>query len=353
MHLSINESISTVILPARNIPVSLRPGVKAELDRMVDLGVISPIDEPTDWVSQVVVVERKNTDHIRICIDPRPLNKALQRDHYHLPTLDEVLPELGKVKVYAKFDLRRGYWHVPLDKPSRKVTCCQTPFGRFIWNRLPFGLKVSAELFQKRVHAAIADLPGIYCIADDVLIAGIGDDLPTARASLDYNVNCFLKRCAEKGIALNPDKFEYDVTCIPFMGHLLTSEGLKPDPEKVSAILNMPMPHDITAVRRFNETVNYLAKFLPHLSNVIKPLTALTCMDVAWTWGPEHESAVNKVKQLISQAPLLSHIDPKEDLTVQCDASKDGLGACLLQCGQPLTYASRMLTSAEQNYTPT
>ena len=255
-HLSISESISPVILPARNIPVSLRPRVKAELDRMVDLGVISPIDEPTDWLSQVVVVERKNTDRIHICIDPRPLNKALQREHYHLPTLDEVLPELGKAKVDTKFDLQCGYWHIPLDKPSCKVTCCQTPFGRFIWNRLPFGLKVSAKLFQKRVHAVIADLPGIYCIADDILIAGIGDDLPTARASLDYNINCFLKCCAKKGIALNPDKFEYDVSCIPFMGHLLTSEGLKPDSEKVSAILNMPMPHDIAAVQRFNGTVN-------------------------------------------------------------------------------------------------
>ena len=91
----------------------------------------------------------------------------------------------------------------------------------------------------------------------------------------------------------------------------------------------------VTPVYRFTPTVNYLAKFLPHLSNVIKPLTALTCKDVAWTWGPEHESAVNNVKQLISQAPLLRHYDPKEDLTVQCDASKDGLGACLLQCGQP------------------
>ena len=140
----------------------------------------------------------------------------------------------------------------------------------------------------------IADLPGIYCIADDVLI--------------------------------------------PL------------DPEKVSPTLNMPMPHDIAAVRRFNGTVNCLAKFLPHLLNVIKPLSALTCEDVAWTWGPQHESAVNTVKQPISQAPVLRHYDPKEDLTVQCDASKDGLGACLLQRGQPLTYASRMLTSAEQNY---
>ena len=160
----------------------------------------------------------------------------------------------------------------------------------------------------------------------------------------------FLKRCLKTGIVLNPDKFEYCVTCVPFMGHLLTSEGQKADPEKVSAILNMPVPTDVDAVRRFNGTVNYLAKYLPCLSAVIKPLTALTCKDVAWTWSPEQDKAFNKVKKLISQAPILQHYDPAQDLVVQCDASKNGLGACLLQDGQPVTYASRTMTETEQNY---
>ena len=108
---------------------------------------------------------------------------------------------------------------------------------------------------------------------------------------MDDNTDRFLQRCVEKGIVLNPDKLEYGVTSIPFMGHLLTSEGLKPDPEKISAILDMPTPDDVAAIRRFNGTINYLAKFLPHLSNIIKPLTALTRKDVPWTWGPEHENA--------------------------------------------------------------
>lgn len=349
-HLSIDGSVSPVILPARNVATSLRPRVKKELKRMARLGVISFIDEHTEWASQIVVVDRKSTDRVRICIDPKYLNNALQREHYHLPTLEEILPELGKAKVFSKFDLRSGYWHVPLDPESRKLTCCQTPFGRFIWNRLPFGLKVSSEIFQKRVHAAISGLPGVYCIADDVLIAGYGDDLRTARTSLDENVHCFLKRCAKKGIVLNPDKFEHAVNCVPFMGHLLTSEGLKADSGKVSAILDMPMPADVAAVRRFTGTVTYLAKFLPRLSDVIKPLTALTCANAVWSWGPEQETAVDKVKYLISNAPLLRHYDPDEDLVVQCDASQTGLGACLMQGGQPLMYASRTMTSTEQAY---
>ena len=349
-HLALDHCVSPVILPSRNIAASLRPRVKKELNRMARLGVIAFIDEHTDWASQIVVVERKSDDRVRICIDPKYLNNALLREHHHLPTLEEILPELGKAKVFAKFDLRSGYWHVPLDEESRKLTCCQSPFGRFIWNRLPFGLSVSSEIFQKRVHAALSGIPGVYCIADDILIAGYGDNDRSARASLDENVNSFLKRCATKGIVLNPDKFEHGVTCVPFMGHLLTSKGLKPDPSKVSAILDMPRPTDVAAVRRFNGTVTYLAKFLPRLSEVIKPLTALTCNNTPWTWGPEQENAFTKVKYLISNAPILRHYDPDEDLIVQCDASQDGLGACLMQCGQPLMYASRTMTSTEQAY---
>lgn len=220
-----------VVVPARNIPVSLRSRVKKELDRLLKLGVIAPIDEPTDWVSQIVVVEKKNTDRVRLCIDPRPLNKALLRERYHLPTLEEILPELGKAKVFTKCDLTSGYWHAPLDEASRKLICFQTPFGRYVWNRLPFGLKVSPEILQKRVHAAIADLPGVHCIVDDILTAGSGDDLHAATASLNASLTSFLNRCSKKGIVLNPDKFEHCVTCVPFLGHLLTSEGLKPDPE--------------------------------------------------------------------------------------------------------------------------
>lgn len=168
--------------------------------------------------------------------------------------------------------------------------------------------------------------------------------------SLNDRIHNLLRRCQQRSIILNPDKFEYGVPSVPFIGHLLTPNGVKPDPEKVSAITKMPTPTDVAAVRRFCGTVNYLAKFLPNLSCVVKPLTNLTCKDIAWTWGPEHDAAVATVKQLISKAPLLRHYDHKTPLVVQCDASKNGLGACLLQDEQPICYASRTMTPAEENY---
>ncbi|MDY6787809.1 MAG: retroviral-like aspartic protease family protein, partial [candidate division WOR-3 bacterium] len=111
--LSVNDSPPEV-LPTRSLPVSLRPKVKKELDRLLKLGIISKIDEPTSWVSQFVVREKKHSDQVRLCIDPKPLNKALQREHYHLPTFEEVLPDLFDAKIFTKCDLRSGYWHVKL-----------------------------------------------------------------------------------------------------------------------------------------------------------------------------------------------------------------------------------------------
>ena len=211
-------------------------------------------------------------------------------------------------------------------------------------------MSVSSEIFQKRVHAALSGIPGVYCIADNILIAGYGNNDRSTRTSLDDNINGFLKCCATKGIVLNHDKFKHGVTCVPLMGHLLTSKGLKPDPSKVSAILDMPGPTDIAGVHRFSGTITFLAKFLPCLSEVIKPLTALTCNNTPWTWGAEQENAFTKVKYLISSAPIPRHYDPDEDLIVQYDASQDGLWAGLMQRGEPVMYASCTMTSTEQAY---
>ena len=139
----------------------------------MDAGIIVPVDEPTDWVSLMSVAEKKSG--IRICIDPRPLNEALKREHYKLPTLEDVLPELSKAKVFSVCDLKSAYLHCELDHSSRLLTTFATPFGRYRWLRLPFGLKVSGEIFQKRLHQALEGLEGVHCIADDVIIWGRTD----------------------------------------------------------------------------------------------------------------------------------------------------------------------------------
>ena len=224
------------------------------------------------------------------------------------------------------------------------LTTFATPYGRYRWLRLPFGLSVSSEIFQKRLHQELQGLPGVKCIADDILIHG------TCEADHDSNLDGFMRRCQQKGIKLNAEKLEYKCKEVPFHGHLLTTEGLKPDPEKVRAIVEMPRPKDRGDILRLNGMVNYLSRFLPHLSDVMKPLRDLTHKDAAWCWDDLQEKAWNDVKTLIASAPVLAYYKPTEVLEIQCDSSQSGLGAALMQNGHPIAYASRALTETESRY---
>ena len=118
---------------------------------------------------------KKNGD-IRICIDPQALNAALKRELHPLPVIDDILPELSKARIFSKFDFRNGYWQCELDSESSMLTTFQTPFGRYRWERLPFGLAVSSEIFQKRLMTALEGLSGTICVADDILVFGVGEN---------------------------------------------------------------------------------------------------------------------------------------------------------------------------------
>lgn len=348
-HFTVAADARPQISPRHNVPVALKTGLKKCLDDMVSKGVIETVDYPTDWVSNVVLTEKKDSN-IRICLDPRPLNNALKREHYALPTIDDVLPELHSARVFSTFDLRSGYWHVTLDDESSKLTTFQTPYGRYKYKRLPFGTSVSSEMFQKRLHQAIGDLEGILTIADDVIAYGVGETLEDAIADHDTKVMKFFQRCRETHIRLNREKMKLRQTEVPFVGHLLTQNGVKADPEKIQAMRDMPEPTDVHGVQRLSGFVNYLAKFLPQLSDVMSPIRQLTHKDVTWTWTDEHQRSFDKVKDMVTNAPILQYYDPTKELVVQCDASQAGLGAALLQEGRPVAYASRALTDVEQRY---
>ena len=135
--LTVDPEVKPRALPTRKVPVALKGDVEAELNNLVHRGVLIPVTEPTQWVSQMAVV-RKANGKLRICIDPQPLNQALMREHYKLPTVDDVLPMLHDAKVFSKLDVKEAFWHVRLDDESSKLTTMITPFGRYHWARLPF-----------------------------------------------------------------------------------------------------------------------------------------------------------------------------------------------------------------------
>ena len=341
--LHVDSNVQPRILPCRNIPLSLRDKVKAEIDKLVKLNVLEQITEPTKWVNQMAVVKKKNGD-LRICIDPQPLNCALSREHYRLPVIDDVLPFLSKAKWFTKLDVKHAYWHVSLDAESSKLTTMITPFGRFCWKRLPFGLKVSSEIFQKRLNEALCDFPNVFTVADDIVV--IGSD----ESDHDKNLQALYERCNSKHIILNDQKSAVKQTSITFMGHKITSNGVEADPAKMSAIVNMPEPHDVASIRRFCGMTQYLYRFLPSLSEVLAPLHNLTRKGVDWHWSDDCKNAVRIVKEKITSAPILAYYDVRKPLTLQVDSSKNGVGAVLLQEGKPVEYASRALTNTERNW---
>ena len=149
------------------------------------------------------------------------------REHYRLPTFDDVLPKLHDAKLFSKVDVQEAYWHVRLDEESSKLTTMITPSGRYRWARLPFGLKVSSELFQKRLQHEIADLDGVVCVADDIIIVGCGSTDEMAQCDHARNLKQLLERCANNNIRINKAKMTLRQTEIEFLGHKVTRHGIE------------------------------------------------------------------------------------------------------------------------------
>ena len=308
--LTVDPAEKPRILPCCTLPVAIRD--KAELDTLVDKGVIAPISEPTQWVSQIAVVNKKNGS-LRFCIDPQTLYTALKREFFKLPFLDDILPELHNAKVFSKLDVKNAYLHVELDDISSKLITMMTSFGRYRWKRLPFGLKVSSEIFQRKLNYTIFDLPGVFAVADYVIVIGFDVTQENALIDHDAKLHKLHERCREKHIMQNDEKADMRKTEITFMDHFITKEGIQADPTKITAILDMPSPTYVHGVKRFCGMIQYLARFMPNLAQISEPLRHLTKKGIAWNWSPECENALQMrhktkcaIKQAISQPPVLT-----------------------------------------------
>ena len=347
--IQIDESVRPVVHAPRRVPVPVREQLREKLDELVNDAVIAPVTEATDWVSSMVVVQKTN-GKIRLCLDPKDLNTAIRREQYPIPTIEEVSTRMKQARFFTVMDAKNGFWQIALDEKSSMLTCFNTPFGRYRWLRMPFGINSAPEIWQRSMNQLVEGLEGIEVIHDDFLIVGCGTTDEQAEADHDQNLRAFLDRARERNLRLNPDKMKLKLTEVSYIGHILTRDGLRVDPNKVEAIVKMPAPKDVNAVQRLLGTVNYLAKFVPHLSSILEPLRHLMNKDNEWSWLHIHEEAFNQMKNALTTTPVLQYYDLKKPVCIQCDASDSGLGAGLLQDGLPVVYASRALTATERNY---
>ena len=188
--LEVNSTVTPTVCPYRRVPFSVKPKLKTELERLTDLNVLIPVDERIDWVSNLVVAT-KPSGELRIFLDPQQLNKALKREQYPLPVIDDVLADLSKAKVFTKVDARNGYWHVVLDDDSSRLCTFDTPYGRYRWKRLPFRISVASEIFQKRLHEALDRLDGLLTVHDDMVVYGEGETKEEAIADHHKNLKAY------------------------------------------------------------------------------------------------------------------------------------------------------------------
>ena len=331
----------------RRVPIPLRKQVQTELDQMEALGVISKVDIPTPWCAGMVVAQKPN-GAIRICVDLKPLNECVLREVYPLPSVDEILAQISGSKVFSKLDANSGFWQIPLAPSSRLLTTFVTPFGRYHFNKLPFGISSAPELFQKRMSNVLSGVKGSLCLIDDVLVFG------KTQGEHDQRLADALKRIQSAGVTLNKDKCVFSTSTLTFLGHVLDKDGISADPEKTSAIRMMDQPNNVSELRRFMGMLNQMGKFSPNLASITQPLRELLSTKSTWTWGPAQDEAFKMAKAELTKPTILSLYDPGAETKLSSDASSYGLGAVLLQLHQggwkPVVYASRSLSETERRY---
>ena len=305
---------------------------------MIEIDVIEKVDQPTDWVNSVVYVA-KPSGELRIYLDPKDLSNCVRRTHHYTQVLDDILQQLQGASVFSILDARSGYWNVDLDDESKLLTAFNTPYGRYCFRRLPFGLVSAQDVFQKKVDQTFEGLPGVVAIADNIVVFG------KTEAEHDEHLDNVMKLTQEVGLCLNPDKCVVHSHRIKFSRNYLSSKGLEPDPDKIAAIVDMTPPTNAQELQSFLGMVNYLSQYTPDLSTTTAPLRDLTKKDIIFVWGREHQKAFDNVKKAVTATTTLAYFD-----TNKTDASKRGVGATILQHGRPVAYASKSLTETESNY---
>jgi transposase InsO family protein len=344
-HIELKADAVPVREPPRKVPFALQERLKQKLEQMERQGVIEKVEKPTDWVSNLVIVDKKDLS-IRVCLDPRDLNKGIKREHFQIPTLEDVTSRLTGKRVYTVIDLKEAFWQVPLSESSATLTTFNTPFGRYCFKRMPFGICSASEVLQKRVYQTFGDIPDVHIIADDMILAS------SSHEEADKLLRKVLQRAREKNIKFNLEKIQMKQDEVKYMGNIIGHNNVRPDEGKVRAIKEMPTPVCKQDVMRLIGMLNYLSPYIPDMSTVTAPMRTLLKKDILFQWCPEQEESFQKIKAIVCSTPGLKLYDPSEPVQIQCDSSKTGIGACLMQGGQPVAYYSRALTPTEQNWFP-
>lgn len=339
--------------PPRRVPPHLAEEVRAQIDDLVRQGVLEECQG--SWASPICIVRRKN-GKIRICADLRRLNSVTRPSSYPIPRVDESLEALAGSTTFCTLDMNNAYFQVGVDPKDKDKTAIITPFGCHRYSRMPFGCSGAPSTCARLLDVVLKDVPPSSCVHyfDDVVVHGTGfDDVLT-------KLDCVLTRLQDAGLTLNPEKCELFRSSVTFLGHVVSSEGVSTDPEKVSKIIEWPQPCNAKDLGSFLGLASYFRKYIPHFAEMAAPLFRLTQKDVPFGWSSEAQSAFDELKAALTDAPVLAFPqfgDGAGRFTLDCDASDEGVGAVLFQeqggVDRVIAYGSRRLSKAQKNYSTT
>ena len=334
----------------RRHPMAYLPVIDEHVDKMLANDVCEPSFSP--WASNVVLV-KKSDGTLRFCIDYRQLNNLTVKDSYPLPRIDTCFYALGGAKYFSTLDLRQGYWQVENDPETADKTTFITRKGAFKFKVLPFGLSNAPAVFQRLMNLVMQGLTWEACLVflDDIIVM-----TSTFEQHLE-RLNAVFNRLRSANLKLKPSKCKLFQLKVKFLGSVVSERGIEPDPDKLTAISEWPVPKNLTEVRAFVGLASYYRRHVEGFSDIAKPLSKLTKKNQPFLWGTEQQSAFDKLKYCLTHYPVLAPPLPEGKYIIDTDASDFAMGAVLQQeqhgTVRVIAYASKTFDAAERMYCTT
>lgn len=333
-------------------PFCHKEEVQRQIMQMLEQGIIRHSNSP--WSSPVWVVPKKldasGHKKWRLVIDYRKLNEKTLDDRYPIPNITDILDKLGKCQYFSTLDLASGFHQIELAKRDIHKTAFSVESGHYEFVRMPFGLKNAPATFQRVMDNILREHIGVICLVymDDIII------FSTSLQEHLVNLSKILETLRKHNLKIQIDKSEFLQKEVAFLGHIVTPEGVKPNPEKIKVIQNWPLPKNEKELKGFLGTMGYYRKFIKDFAKIAKPLTQQLRKGEKITHTPEFVSAFTRCKNILTSSHVLQRPDFTKKFVLTTDASNYALGAVLSQGpigkDKPIAFASRTLTKSEENY---
>jgi hypothetical protein len=317
--------------------------LKKQLRELQEKGYIRPSSSP--WGSPVLFVKKKDGS-LRMCIDYRSLNEVTIKNKYPLPRIDDLFDQLKGAKYFSKIDLRSGYYQLKIRLSDIPKTAFVTRYGQYEFTVMPFGLTNAPAYFMNLMNKVFMEELDKFVVVfiDDILIYS------KSAEEHEQHLRVILNKLRAHELYAKFSKCEFWLQEVAFLGHIISADGVKVDPEKVKAVSEWKQPMNVTEIRSFLGLAEYYRRFIEGFSKIARPMTALTQKGKEFKWTEACERSFQELKTRLTTAPVLTLPDIHKDFVVYCDASRQGLGCVLMQDKRVVAYASRQLKKHEENY---